>query len=216
MSLPRGRILRGSTGARAFPGGTSLAVPLGGRVVKRVVAEAALFAAERLASAEGRARDILVEAEQAARRMHERTKEQVQQEAAAQLASAWIRFRAEEAARDEKSLDRIVELARAIAERIIGETLRLDGAAILSVARQVLASARQAKRITFRAHPDDAELLRREIASLGLEGVAVEIHADDARPRGSLLLDTDLGILDANLSVALDRLTRALRDSLRS
>jgi len=143
-------------------------------------------------------------------------KEESRREAAAELASAWIRFRAEEAARDEKSLDRIVELARAIAERIVGEALRLDGAAILSIARQVLASARQAKRISLRAHPDDAALIRQEIASLGLEDVAVEIHADDRRPRGSLLLDTDLGILDANLSVALDRLARALRDSFRS
>lgn len=216
MSLPRGRIVRGSTRARPLHGGTSWAVPLGGHVVKKSIAEAALLAAERLAAAEERARAILVEVEQAARLLHERTKEEARQEAAAKLAGAWIRFRAEEAARDEKSLDRIVELARAMAERIIGETLRLDGAAVLSIARQVLASARQARRISFRAHTDDAALIRQEITSLGLEEVAVEIHADDARPRGSLLLDTDLGILDANLSIALDRLTRALRDSLRS
>jgi len=216
VSLPRGRIVRAPAGARPLHGGAFSAVSVGGRVVKKNVADAALLAAERLAEAEKRARDIVALAERAARRLHEQAKEEARQEATAELASAWIRFRADEAARDEKSLDRTVELARAIAERIIGETLRLDGAAILSIARQVLASARQAKRISLRAHPDDAALIRQEIASLGLEDVAVEIHADDRRPRGSLLLDTDLGILDANLSVALDRLARALRDSLRS
>ena len=52
--------------------------------------------------------------------------------------------------------------------------------------------------------------------ALGLEGAAIEIHADVGRTRGSLLLDTDLGTLDANLPLQLDRLARSLRDSFRS
>ena len=82
--------------------------------------------------------------------------------------------------------------------------------------RQALGSARQARRIALKAHPNDAAALRREIALIGLEGAAIEIHVEPARPRGSLLLETDLGILDADLSIQLDRLARSLRDSLRS
>ena len=103
-----------------------------------------------------------------------------------------------------------------MAERLIGESLALDPAKIVAIANQALGSARQARRIALKAHPDDAEALRREIARLGLEGAAIEIHVEPARSRGSLLLETDLGILDADLSIQLDRLARSLRDSLRS
>jgi flagellar biosynthesis/type III secretory pathway protein FliH len=82
------------------------------------------------------------------------------------------------------------------------------------MARQTLAAASQARRIEVRAHPDDAEALSSHLASLGLEEAAIEIHADPSRTRGSLLFDTDLGILDADITIQLDRLTRSLRDGL--
>jgi flagellar biosynthesis/type III secretory pathway protein FliH len=58
--------------------------------------------------------------------------------------------------------------------------------------------------------------LQAHVASLGLEHSALEIHADESRTRGSLLLETDLGIIDADLTIQLDRLARSLRDGLRS
>ena len=132
------------------------------------------------------------------------------------FAAAFIKLRTEEAKKDERHLDRTLELATAMAERLIGESSALDPAKIVAIANQVLGSARQARRIALKAHPDDAEALRREMARIGLEGAAIEIHVEPARLRGSLLLETDLGILDADLSIQLDRLARSLRDSLRS
>jgi flagellar biosynthesis/type III secretory pathway protein FliH len=181
-----------------------------------VIAEAAAQAESRLVAADVKARAILAEAELTAVSLREQALEEARQAGAAELAAAWIRLRAEEGLRDERSLEHAVELARALAERLLGEALRLEPATIVAIARQVLVSARQARRIILRAHPDDAEVIRREIAALGLEQAATEIHADATRSRGSLLVDTDLGTLDANLTIQLDRLTRALRDSLRS
>jgi flagellar biosynthesis/type III secretory pathway protein FliH len=218
MSLPRGRIVRGRAlgHARAIEGAAVAPSPShAGRLLKSALADAVLAAGERLAAAEAKARAIVAQAEEAARSVRERAVEEAQKEALARLSAAWIRLRTEEARRDERSVERLVELARAMAERLLGEALRLAPETVLAIARQVLASASQARRIAFRAHPDDADVIRREIAALGLEQVAVEIHADAARPRGSLLLDTDLGMLDANLTIALDRLARALRDSFR-
>jgi flagellar assembly protein FliH/type III secretion protein L len=137
------------------------------------------------------------------------------EEGAAELAAAWIKLRTEEQARDERDLDRTVELARAMAERLLGEALLLDPGRIVAMCRQTLASARQARHVVVRAHPTDAETLRAHLPSLGLEQAAIEIHADESRTRGSLLLETDLGILDADLTIQLDRLARSLRDGLR-
>jgi flagellar biosynthesis/type III secretory pathway protein FliH len=185
-------------------------------VLKAAAAEASLEASARLAAAREEAGAILASAEHRALAIAEQARDEGRKAGAAELVAAWVRLRAEQEAHDERDLDRTVELARVLAEHLIGASLALDPAKIQSIARQALASARQSRRIALRAHPEDAEALRGDLASLGLEGTAIEIHADPSRSRGSLLLDTDLGTLDANLSLQLDRLARSLRDGFRS
>jgi flagellar biosynthesis/type III secretory pathway protein FliH len=173
-------------------------------------------AAAKIAAAEERARAVEAEAERAARAICEQAREEGRQQGVAELAAAWVKLFTEQNARDERDLDRMTELARALAERLLGESLALDPSKVTSLARQALAFARQSRRVSLRAHPTDAEVLTRDLASLGLEKATIEIHADPTRPRGSLLFDTDLGTLDANLTIQLDRLARSLRDSFRS
>jgi len=215
MTLPTGRVLKSPvSGAKLVdPGGIKSRV---GRLLKSALADASVDASQKIAAAEGRARAIVAEAEEAARSVREGAREEGRREGAAEVAAAFIKLRTEEAKKDERQLDRTLELATAMAERLIGESLALDPAKIVAIANQALGSARQARRIALKAHPDDAEALRREIERIGLEGAAIEIHVEPARLRGSLLLETDLGILDADLSMQLDRLARSLRDSLRS
>ena len=193
----------------------SVTVGAVGRVLKKAAADASVLAAEKLALAEARALAIVEGAEARARSVRDAAQLEGQLAAWAELAAAWMKLRAEEADRDARDLDRSIELARAMAERLLGEELGLSPVKVLSIAKQVLTSMRQARRIELRAHPDDAALLSREARSLGLEGVPLEIHADPTRTRGSLLVDTDLGTLDANVSLQLDRLVRALRDNSR-
>ena len=215
MTLPRGRVLKASSNfvgdVVELWGSHSRA----GQLVKGVLAEATSKAAQALAAAEQRARAIVAEARAEARVLRDQAHEQGQKDAAAELAAAWIKLRIEQERRDERDLDRTIELARAMAERLLGETLAIAPAQVAAIARQTLAFARQARRVVVRAHPDDVGALQGEIASLGLESVAIQIHADAGRSRGSLLVDTDLGTLDANLTVQLDRLARALRETLR-
>jgi flagellar biosynthesis/type III secretory pathway protein FliH len=216
VTLAKGRVMRGpATRAAKAVTLAGLGGDAQGRVVERAVAEAAREASDRLARAEQAARAVVDDAERTARAMRDQARAEGRQEGAAELAAAWIKLRAAEDARDERDLDRTVELARAMAERLMGEALLLDPAKIVSMARQTLASARQARHVVVRAHPADAATLRAQLPSLGLEAAAIEIHADEARTRGSLLIETDLGILDADLTLQLDRLARSLRDSLR-
>jgi flagellar biosynthesis/type III secretory pathway protein FliH len=217
LTVAKGRIVRGAASLAAKPvvlaGAT--AHPYG-RVVQRAAAEAAEKAAERLARAEQAARALLEEAEQTARALRDEARQEGRKQGAAELAAAWVKLRTEENARDERDLDRTVALARAMAERLVGEAIALEPAKIAALARQTLAAAKQARRIVLVAHPDDAATLQAHVASLGLEHSALEIHADESRTRGSLLLETDLGIIDADLTIQLDRLARSLRDGLRS
>jgi flagellar assembly protein FliH len=216
VTLAKGRVLRGPATLGARPvllaGG---AAPAPGRLVQRATVEAAREASDRLARAEQSARAMLEDAERSAGALREQARAEGRQEGAAELAAAWIKLRTEESARDERDLQRTVELARAMAERLVGQSIALDPTTIVAMCRQTLASARQARHVVVRAHPADAEVLRAHLSSLGLEQAAIEIHADESRARGSLLFETDLGILDADLTIQLDRLTRSLRDGLR-
>jgi flagellar biosynthesis/type III secretory pathway protein FliH len=216
MTLPKGRVIKGGTPAASPIPPDPAGAERGGRLLKKAAVEAALEATARIAAADERALAIVAAAEDRARAIAAQAREDGEREGAAALTAAWVKLRTEESARDERDLDRTIELARAMAERLVGEALGLDGAKVLSIAKQVLASARQSRRVVLRAHPDDADALRGNLGALGLEHAAIEIHADPARARGSLLLDTDLGTLDANVTLQLDRLARSLRDSLRS
>jgi flagellar biosynthesis/type III secretory pathway protein FliH len=224
MTLPRGKVLkaksalgpRGAVTSEPPTGGTPLGSGKVGRLLKAAAADASVQATAIVAAAEEKARAILAGAEARARVIGDEAREEGRTAGLAELAAAWVKLRAEQESRDERELDRTTELARFMAERLIGASLALEPAQIQSIARQALATARQSRRIAVRAHPDDAAALRRDLASLGLEQAAIEIHADPSRTRGSLLFDTDLGTLDANLTLQLDRLARSLRDSFRS
>jgi flagellar biosynthesis/type III secretory pathway protein FliH len=64
------------------------------------------------------------------------------------------------------------------------------------------------------AHPVDAEVLRKYVTALNVDGRSIEIETDEALARGALRLHTDVGIIDAQLTHRLDRLADALRDAL--
>ena len=114
----------------------------------------------------------------------------------------------------ERSQDRVVEVARVLAERLLGEALELEPRRIVAIARRALEEARGARRVTIVAHPDDAALIEEALLTLHAGGAAT-VLADPERPRGSLRLDTDIGVLDADLAPQLDRLLPKLRESLR-
>jgi flagellar assembly protein FliH/type III secretion protein L len=130
-------------------------------------------------------------------------------------ASAWLALRAAEETRATRDLDRTVELASLLAERLLGEALRLDPARIALLARQALAEARGARRVEIEAHPGDVAELASHLAELGLPDAAVTIVPQVDLARGSLRLHTDVGSIDAALPLRLERLARALRDALR-
>ncbi|HEX6766592.1 MAG TPA: FliH/SctL family protein [Polyangiaceae bacterium] len=184
-----------------------------GRVAAPVVVDAAEQARAVTARAERAAAEVLARAERDAAELRLRAEVEARAEAAAKVAARALALSLREDQTLERNLDRIVEVARILAERLLGEALALDPNRVVAIARRALEEARGARRVTILANPEDAALIEQALLSLHA-GRAAEVLADPSRPRGSLRLDTDIGVLDADLAPQLDRLLPKLRESL--
>jgi flagellar biosynthesis/type III secretory pathway protein FliH len=187
------------------------APPLG-RVVGEEVVTASDRARKIIERAEAEAKAILERAESRAAALAAELGALARTEAATALAARELVVAAREANALERDLDQVVALARLLAERLLGETLRLDPTRVTALARQALAEARGARQLTLAAHPDDLPLLESALARQELPPVA--LVADPNRRHGSVRLDTELGTLDAELAPQLDRLAQKLREAL--
>ncbi|MFZ5895961.1 MAG: FliH/SctL family protein [Myxococcota bacterium] len=134
--------------------------------------------------------------------------------AAARLAAEALELAARDADADERALTRSVDLARLLAERLLGETLALEPARIEAIARRALAEAAGARRICIVAHPEDVPHLQAALDAGRFTHVAL-IRSDESRTRGSLRFESEIGTLDADIAPQLDRLTDHLRQALQ-
>lgn len=215
MTLSRGRVIPASELGDPVPVATGRRGGLPrGRVAPRDVVDAADRAREIVAEAEERASTLLADAQREAAQVRLRAEEEGRAEAAAEVAARALALADHEARADERQLDRAVELARILAERLLGEQLQLDPGRVVALAREALAEARGARRVTIVAHPEDVEALERSLSALGLDPGSSRIQADTTRARGNLRLETDIGVLDAELAPQLERLALKLRQSL--
>ena len=185
-----------------------------GQVVRREVLEAADRAQALIAAAEARAAQLIGEAERVAAELRLRAEAEARADASAKIAARALALRHHELHADERALDRSVELARLLAERLLGESLRVAPEQVTALARQALGEARGARRIIVVAHPEDAKLLAISLPVSGLDPAVTEVRADPARTRGNLRIETEIGVLDAELAPQLDRLSLKLRESL--
>ncbi len=218
--ITRARIIKGAFPKEHVDADAPTTRDLGGRGAPRRVPAAVVDAhaeAERIiANARARADAELAEAERKGARVAEDAAKDAREREVAKLAAAFIAVRTEEGARAERDLAQTAALARMLAERLLGAELTLAPERVVDLAAAALREARGARRAKIRANSADAPLLAARLGDLGMKDGAVEIVADDTLERGSLLLDTDLGVLDARIAPQLDRLTEALADVLRA
>ncbi|HEY6557224.1 MAG TPA: FliH/SctL family protein [Polyangiaceae bacterium] len=214
MTLSRGRVLKADSGSDFQTLPRALPAARHARVVPRRVLEAQEEAARILAEAGTRAAELVAAAELAVHDTRVRAEVEGRAEGVAKVAARALALARHEARAAERQLDQLVELARLLAERLLGEQLALDPNRVSALARQALSEARGARRITIVAQPADAEILTRDLAELGLDANLVSIESDAERARGHLRLVTDIGILDAELAPQLARLAAKLRETL--
>jgi flagellar biosynthesis/type III secretory pathway protein FliH len=182
--------------------------------VPKAVVDAGAEAARLLAKARVEAQTLVAAAERRAADLKLLAEAEARAEASAKLAAHALALATHEAKADERALERTVALARLLAERLLGASLAVAPEQVVALARQALAEARGARRLAIVAHPEDAQLLSQALPSLGVAVETVRVLPDGARQRGSLRIETDIGVLDADLAPQLDRLALRLRETL--
>jgi type III secretion protein L len=193
--------------------GAEKAVMPSPKVLKREVFEAAQEARDVVSIAQERARQIIEEAQ----REGETIREQARQEGQAQGLAEWNRIlvdagkRADELTRSWE--ETMLRLSVRVAEKIVGEQLRLHPDTIVEIVREVLKNVRPGKHLTIQVNPSDAQRVRARIdrlrETLGTRG-EIEIVAMASVPAGGCVIDSELGIIDARLETQLKCLEEVL------
>jgi len=125
------------------------------------------------------------------------------------LADAW-KQREEFLSKHEAEL---VKLAVAIARKIIGHSVMMPPDVVLQTAREALRSVRSEKRVTIKVNPSDETALRGQAASLKMLGGEVGelvIIGNPAIEAGGCVVESDLGMIDAQIGTQLASLENAL------
>lgn len=182
------------------------------RVLRRAFVEASERAEQITARAERHARQLVRDAEEAAAAARRVAIEEGRASGYAEALARLDVIDRLEAESDRRALERSIEMARLLAERLIGRELASDPSAVVDLASQVLSEVRGAHQITLHVHPDDAAALS-EHFDQSQTGVAVVSDATCAR--GDFRVVTDVGSIDAELGDRLDLLAAKLAHALR-
>jgi type III secretion protein L len=225
MSVERARVIKAGQSASASAGaGASANASASARAdastrtetarrIPRVVVDAHLIAGNLVADAQAKAAAIVAEATANATAIAEQVARETREKEIARVAAEVIAVRAGAERRAEKELDRTIELAVLLAERLVGEAIAVEPARIAALATGALKETRGARQMRIEAAAGDVAALEEVLATLG-EGVAT-IEVSPELARGSLVVHTELGRVDARLAPQLGRLAEALREVLR-
>jgi flagellar assembly protein FliH len=103
----------------------------------------------------------------------------------------------------------MVQLAIAIARRVIQREVTLDADLLIAMARVAMERLGETAQVKIRLHPDDYEAAgAARVAQLA--GSNVMILADAHLSRGGCRIESDMGILDAGVNAQLQEIARAL------
>lgn len=194
----------------------ALAPPPRARILARQVAEARAEAARILEAARAQAQQIVERAEVTSKDLSVQHQARARADALALIVAHALTLEKREKELAESMLERSVGFATLLAERLLGEELEQRPERVRALARQALKEAAGARHALISANPRDAAELRS-----GLEGVAplldsVEIEDDPELSRGQLRVETEIGIIEADIRGQLDRLSAQLRRLLES
>jgi flagellar biosynthesis/type III secretory pathway protein FliH len=112
---------------------------------------------------------------------------------------------------------RAVELALALAEKVLAAELAARPELVLDVVESTLRRASAGDRLVLNVHPADLDLVRAALDDLARArsgSGTIEVVAERRVPRGGCVLSTPVGEIDARISEQLARAGDVLRDSL--
>jgi flagellar assembly protein FliH len=133
------------------------------------------------------------------------------------LAEASGRLAAAAAERDRqlaRAAPELVELALAIARRVVGAAAEREAGLAVDAAARVLSEARARTRVALHVHPADAAEVRRSEPRLAaaLEGKPFALVEDEGVGRCGARVVSEAGTIEARLEAQLEALRRVLLD----
>lgn len=135
-----------------------------------------------------------------------------------QLAAMWTEqlgyFEQRRDAMLEAARVQVVELAAAIAQRVVRRVIELDPSVVCDQLESVLSSVTENTRLIIRVHPDDAERVREELPKLVDRFASCEhaqVVTDPSLQSGSCVASTaGGGVIDSSIATQLDRIVSSL------
>jgi flagellar biosynthesis/type III secretory pathway protein FliH len=112
----------------------------------------------------------------------------------------------------------VVRLAFEIAKKVVHQEISANPDLILYVVREALKKAAGSQNLTVRLNPQDVAVLEKgkeERLPELKKFERLEIVADEKIERGGCILETDSGLLDAQLAVQLKKIEEALLEGSR-
>ena len=171
-------------------------------LVKGHAYDATVDAAQIIEAAHAEARTILEAAGQEKQTVLEAARKQGYDEGL----QLWDAAVAEaNAVRDRRLADsepELIRLAVRIAEKIVGEELRLNPQATVSITRQCLQWLRRERSLILRVSPAELDILREHIDSLRATAGphrSIEVIADPGIGPGGCIVESEYGVIDARL-----------------
>jgi type III secretion protein L len=193
--------------------------PGSGKIIKKELFEASQEARNIVAAARQEAERIVAKAEQERAASVESSLQIGYEEGLKRwnqiLAGAW---QARENLKTEWEQS-LLHLAVRVAEKIVGEQLRLHPDTIVPIVREALKSVGQERQLTLLIHPDHREMVQANLDRLqALVGSSRQIHLvanPDISP-GGCVVESELGVIDAKLETQLKCLEEILMSAAKS
>lgn len=105
----------------------------------------------------------------------------------------------------------LAELSVDIARRIVGEAVDRNPEVILPLVREAMAFVEMANRAVIRVNTSDLPLIeerRAEVIAAGQSVHEVQFVGDESLPRGSVVIETEEGVIDASVDSKAQRIFR--------
>lgn len=109
----------------------------------------------------------------------------------------------------------VVELALAVAGKVLAREVAEDPAVILPIVKAALAKVEDQERITIRVHPGCYELVlaaRPDLQASLTRANTVTVTADGALKEGDCIVETPFGTVDARIDTQLELVKAALKE----
>lgn len=206
-----GKVIKGDQAPESERASPSTSRPRG--VLDAEDFEARQTAQAHILAAQRKAQELIADAEARKAEFIAKGREQGRQEVLAQAQEVIAKAALQ---RDQMFVDarvEILQLALRVAERIIGRDLERQPETIVEICATAIEATRQNKAMVLRLNPVDAKVLRerqKDLFERVGQVVAIAFKEDPEVGRGGVIIQTDGGTTDAQLSTQIEMLRQVL------